>query len=182
MPNLVIEGCHLGADLDLSPIPLVILSFLNISLLSLIYLDPVEINFELHDVIMFGASEGPHVALHVFQLSMIMEAQSFNKVGALAQGWELGGISRIALNVIGPIRVMLVKAPNLKVAVFGVFEVDKTLIGSVNELLPHICVHKVVDVIVRGCLNHCLILLKFEAIHGEVLVILISPHPDGVCD
>ena len=77
---------------------------------------------------------------------------------------------------------MLIEAFDLKVTVFRVFEVDIGRVGSFNEPLPHICVKEIVDVIIRGNFNHCLLLLEFEAIHREVTIVLIPPHPDCISD
>ena len=91
LPVLVIEGCNPGAHLDLSPLPFILLSFRDIALLSLINLEPVEIYLELQDVMILAPSKGPHVILHGSQLSRLLMAQPFDKVGALAEGWELVG-------------------------------------------------------------------------------------------
>ena len=77
---------------------------------------------------------------------------------------------------------MLIEAFDLKVADFRVFEIDVRRVGCVNELPPDIWVHEVVDVIIRGNFNHGLLLLEFEAIHREVTIVLISPHPDHISD
>ena len=57
LPVLIIEGCHSGADLDLSPLPTILFSFIDIALLSLIKLNAVEIYLELHDVVILAPSK-----------------------------------------------------------------------------------------------------------------------------
>ena len=96
----------------------------------------------------------------------------------MAKGWELGGISRVALNIVSPIRTMLVEAFNHKVIVSRIFKVNKTLIRSVYNFLPHICIHEVVQVILLSYLHNCSFLL--ELVTRKVFIVLISPLPDGI--
>ena len=77
---------------------------------------------------------------------------------------------------------MLIEAFYLKAIIFRVLEIDIRLVRSVNELLPHISVHEIVDIIVRGNFNYCLLLLEFEAIHGEISIVLIPVHPNCICN
>ena len=81
---LIKEGCHSRADLDFSPLPTVLFSSIDISLLSLINLNAIEINLELHDVVVLTPSKGSHIVLHCFQLSMVVVAYSFDDVRVLA--------------------------------------------------------------------------------------------------
>ena len=81
---LIKEGCHSRADLDFSPFPTVLFSSIDISLLSLINLNAIEINLELHDVVVLTPSKGSHIVLHCFKLSMVVVAYSFDDVRVLA--------------------------------------------------------------------------------------------------
>ena len=121
LPVLIIEGCHSGADLDLSPLPTILFSFIDIALLSLIKLNAVEIYLELHDVVILAPSKWPHIVLHCFQLSMVVMANSFDDVGVLTERRKLGSISGITLNIVCPVWIVLIEALYLKVTVFRVF-------------------------------------------------------------